>query len=276
MEEHSYIERLHDDILSIMDEIERICTENNIRYYLAFGSLLGAVRHRGFIPWDDDLDIFMPREDFNRFMDIAPKLLKDKFQLRWANTEKNYFLYFAKVVLRGTLFCEKKRLQEENEGIFLDIFPLDYSTKYNKVLEIRYFLILQIRQLLYVKGLRYDNSLLSVIRKFIAKRCTSVQLLKLLERIANTPYKKNRTCYINFPSSVTLKSQVFPIEWFGNGRYAEFDGRMYKVPNNPEKILEQTYGANFMELPPESKRVTHNPQKVVFSDGYTIDFSNNN
>ena len=94
------------DQLEIAKDIKRVCEENGIRYHLAFGSLLGAVRHKGFIPWDDDMDFGMLREDYERFLEIAPKKLKDEFFLQTWHTDPYYPLAFAKVRKKGTVFQE--------------------------------------------------------------------------------------------------------------------------------------------------------------------------
>ena len=75
MEHNEYIKRIHEEILKVMDEIDRICRDQGLQYYLIGGTLLGAVRHGGFIPWDDDLDIAMPREDYETFLAICPSVL---------------------------------------------------------------------------------------------------------------------------------------------------------------------------------------------------------
>lgn len=127
-----YLNKLHQDILTIMDEVDHICGENNLRYYLMCGSCLGAVRHNGFIPWDDDLDIAMPRTDFNRLLELISnkKVLGDNFYLRWVTTDKYYNHAFAKICLKGTKFQESEGLSAQNAGIFVDVFPLD-SCEYN-------------------------------------------------------------------------------------------------------------------------------------------------
>ncbi len=112
--------------LEMLNEVDRICKKHGIRYYLCGGTLLGAVRHSGFIPWDDDLDIFFPRKDYIKFAEIAPKELPDTmFYQDWHN-EFDYPYNFAKIRMNGTKFCQNE-IQHLNmhQGIFIDIFPLD-------------------------------------------------------------------------------------------------------------------------------------------------------
>ena len=113
--------------LEIAKEIKRVCEENDIRYFLADGSFLGAVRHQGFIPWDDDMDFGMMRSDYERFCRIAPQKLKPEYCLQTWDTDPNYALPFGKVMKRNTVYLENKktrRLQEN--GFYVDIFPFDY------------------------------------------------------------------------------------------------------------------------------------------------------
>ena len=124
-----YLDKLHGEILAIMDEIHRVCQIKNIKYYLIGGSMLGAVRHKGFIPWDDDLDIAMPREDFERFVEGATEWLSSGFSLEWITTNPNHVYLFAKITKKGTLFIDQPSTKQT--GIFVDVFPLDSSPKYN-------------------------------------------------------------------------------------------------------------------------------------------------
>lgn len=113
--------------LEIAKEIRRVCEENNIRYYLADGTMLGAVRHNGFIPWDDDMDIGMLREDYEKFCQIAPEKLKPEFTFQNWYTEPNYGLPFGKVLKLNTVYLEGKKTKHLKEnGFYVDIFPADY------------------------------------------------------------------------------------------------------------------------------------------------------
>ena len=118
-------------MLEILVEIHRICVENNITYWLEAGTLLGAIRHKGFIPWDDDCDISMPRKDYERFLQIAQEKLPETMFLQTKETDKEYPLPWAKIRKNGTLLIETGETGEEkyHHGIFVDIFPYDYYKK---------------------------------------------------------------------------------------------------------------------------------------------------
>ena len=112
--------------LEILMEFKRICSSNNLQYYLTAGTLLGAVRHQGFIPWDDDIDIAMPRKDFKKFGELCRCQLKKDFYYQDCRTEPDYPYYFAKLRKEGTEVCEPC-LEAVNirKGHYIDIFPLD-------------------------------------------------------------------------------------------------------------------------------------------------------
>ena len=114
--------------LEIAKEIRRVCEENDISCFLAHGTFLGAVRHKGFIPWDDDMDMGMLRQDYEKFCRIAPSKLKPEFCLQTWYTEPNYALPFGKVMKRGTVYLENKKTRRlQDNGIYVDIFPYDYA-----------------------------------------------------------------------------------------------------------------------------------------------------
>ena len=114
--------------LEIAKEIRRVCEENDISCFLAHGTFLGAVRHKGFIPWDDDMDMGMLRSEYEKFCRIAPSKLKPEYCLQTWYTEPNYALPFAKVMKRNTVYLENKKTRRlQNNGIYVDIFPYDYA-----------------------------------------------------------------------------------------------------------------------------------------------------
>ena len=112
--------------LEILLEVDRVCRENGIEYFLDGGTALGAVRHGGFIPWDDDIDIGMTRENYEKFLEIAPEKLKNDYFLQTRKTDKKAPYMYAKVRKNGTVFMEwNKRNLDMHHGIYIDIFPYD-------------------------------------------------------------------------------------------------------------------------------------------------------
>ena len=117
------IDEMKEYLLGILQEFDKLCQENQMRYSIAYGTLLGAVRHKGFIPWDDDVDVVMPREDYEKLLSIKYKT--KKYEVKSYRYSEDYYYEFSKMIDRDTLVLEKYRC-DANMGIFIDIFPMDY------------------------------------------------------------------------------------------------------------------------------------------------------
>lgn len=270
MEHREYLDRLHAEILSIVSEIVKICEKNRLRYYLVEGSLLGAVRHCGFIPWDDDVDIAMPRSDYDRFIECCCKDLDDGFYLDWLTTNPNYYHMFAKVCKKGTEFVERiGKSNTVSHGIFVDIFPLDKSngsTSDTKKKKERVGLCNRIL------SAKYNNKGFSIFRRTAAYLIPAGIIKSYALRMINSHQESDYRYYTNYESVYSIEKETFPIEDFGNGISARFEEMELKIPDHYKKILATIYGDDYMKLPPLKKRVTHNPLKVTFSDGTIVEF----
>lgn len=258
--------------VEILDEIVRVCNNLEIDYYLAYGTLLGAVRHKGFIPWDDDLDIQIKRDDYNKFVKYAPKELSSKYMFVDANTEKNYGLCYGKVVKKDTLYLEYNAPKKLCNGIFVDVFPLetlgDVASEGNDLLKnyCRY------KQFLLAKcGYRLtDGSLKNNIRCIMLKAASAMYTKKkLLEKIAVEEEKIRSTGknYVDVISSSSygygLKKHL-PADWYSDNVYLEFERKQYKCPKYWHEVLTEEYG-DYMQLPPvESRQNRHLIVKLDF------------
>lgn len=126
--EQELLRKVQLTLLEIAKEIKRVCEENDIRYFISDGTFLGAVRHQGFIPWDDDMDMGMLRADYEKFCRIAPSALKPEYCLETWYSDSGYGLPFAKVMKRGTVYLEsKKNTHMREKGFYVDIFPFDHA-----------------------------------------------------------------------------------------------------------------------------------------------------
>lgn len=270
-QQEKYLNKLHSDILSVMDEIDRICRKYDLKYYLIGGTLLGAVRHGGFIPWDDDLDIVMPREDMNKFIDIAAQELQKEFQLEWFTSKKYYYQYFPKVSLKNTVFYQSGLTECCQSGIFVDVFPLDLSPTYTPWLDRQKKFI---RNLYGIRTARYSTPKTPKLKSytFLSYLLGANILDYLSNRVLNNVASRGKQCYANFGSQYLLKKQTMPVEWYGEGVDILFNGHTYVAPVEKEKILNSIFGERYMQLPPIDKRRTHYPSWVKFSDGSIIKF----
>ena len=271
MNNAEYLHRLHTDLITIMDEIHRICTKHKLNYYLVGGTLLGAVRHKGFIPWDDDLDIAMPREDMLEFIRIAPSEFKKGFRLEWFSTIKEYYQYFPKVSMEGTMFVQEDLKSDVQSGIFVDIFPLDLSPEYSEWLRRRKTVIRRFSSCITIKASKIKSLKFTILR--IANFLLGSRFFfKKIEEALGKIKAAGTTHYANFGSQYKLSKQTMPVEWYGDGTLLPFENREYIVPTHYIKVLESIYGKNYMQLPPENKRRCHYPEKVIFSDGHEVVF----
>lgn len=277
----AYLTKLHHDILTVMDEVDRVCRENNLRYYLFGGTCLGAIRHQGFIPWDDDLDIVMPRADFNRFLELTEgkgtvqSVLKDSFYLRWITTEKSYNQYFAKICLKDTLFQENKGAAAQNSGIFVDVFPIDYCKPYGKAIERKDGILQSLKSILYDKGAekaKTGGSFKLFVIRVLSTLLSNRAIFKLMIAVIR-PNKDKGSGYLTvYATPYPIKRMLVPESWYGEGREVLFGQRHYVCPTNAESVLKRLYGDDYMQLPPENKRKSHYPIRVVFSDGKEMVF----
>lgn len=271
------IEKLHKCEQEILDEIVRICRKYDLKYVLIGGTLLGSVRHNGFIPWDDDLDIAMPRSDYERFkrLCIDKKVLKKKFYIDDIETNKHYWLPFSKVRNIETIYEEKwQKDYKSGKGIWVDIFPLDNAESENSEYKKEKY-IKTLKGMLYLKNLRKivkEDSLIRKLKLRLIKLFPNGFLHFIINRIMTLNKNENLKYFVNFGSQYGVKKQTHPKDKYFPAKELEFEGKMYKVPNDYDYVLKKIYGDNYMELPPEEKRVTHYPIRVKFEDGEEYKF----
>ncbi len=261
------LEKLHKVELEILDEIVRLCKKHNIQYTLFAGTMLGAVRHSGFIPWDDDIDVGMLRSDYERFLKIAHEELNSNYYLDCFEYNKEYHLAFAKIKKNGTIFDEESSHHMNNhKGIFVDIFPIDNVYDNVKRSYINAILVKTINQTIYVKQKIYTikdcrHKILSRILMLFSHKT----LMRLEKRIC-TSNKNDKSKYIAcFVSVYPFKREVIERKEFLPVKEIKFENKRYCVINNTDLYLKGIYG-DYMKLPPKEKRVNHMPLKIDFGD----------
>lgn len=231
------------EVLTIMDEIHRVCEKNDIKYALIAGSALGIVNYKGFIPWDDDIDVCIKREDYLKFIEAMKKDLSDEFYFQCFQTDKRYNVLIpnVKVRKRGTYIKEKnfllKNRCKSGDGIFVDVVVYDSisNSKFKDELYRTYVrLLMPIMVLL-------DNL-----------RIPTTPLKKLVEHIAYKYHKKNNDSIwtsqtIAIPWEKFLREPIFLKEDVYPFKLYEFEGRKFYSYNNIEKVLKEWYGDNCLK-----------------------------
>lgn len=245
--------------LEMLLEVDRICKENNIKYTIIGGTLLGAVRHGGFIPWDDDADVAMLRTEYEKFCSlIDEKLDSSKYYFQNMERTEGYRWGYAKLRRKGTLFLrENQEHMKYEQGIFLDIFPID-GTPDNKILrKIHKFRCFCVRKILWSKvGKRVGGnyfqrtvySILSVIPDKIIKKLYRGLIIK---KNSNTS-EVVRT--LTYPAPKKLDG--YYRRWFSETAPILFEGYELEGVKDYQGWLSFEFG-DYMKLPPEDKRKTH-------------------
>lgn len=253
--EGSLLRRQQLVMLEMVTELDRICRKHNIQYFLFWGSLLGAIRHNGFIPWDDDLDVGILRKDYLRLLKVLPDELPEHIALQTNDTDKNYFYHFAKLRHRHSFVDEDNydRVFKER-GIFIDIFPVDKTHKWlhmlSEPLHGHCFKILRTGS--------DDKASMRKIRMITwFNRHVSFPLLRFIACITGG---KTFMCDYGIPLHVEHDGKdLFPTTTH------VFEGRKLSVPANSHHVLQQLYG-DYMQLPNLDQLVSHIHKIEIYDD----------
>lgn len=253
--------------LDMLEKVIDICERNDIKYFAAGGTLLGAVRHQGFIPWDDDIDLAMKREDYNKFLKIAEKEFKYPYFVQYYKTEKGYWRGHAQIRNSNTTAIIRNDDENDfNKGIFIDIFPIDnvpddleerekFLKKMEKIKSI------QIRLYHYKKG---PNKLKNVIKLILSKLyCNFTNEQKNIEKFENVAHKYN-DIKTKQSGTITFRTREFKYdnEWFDECIKLNFEYLKLKAPKQYDKLLTRQYG-DYMKIPKNKNESVHG---TVFFD----------
>ena len=261
------IERLHQIDIEIVKEVVKICDKHNLLYYMIGGTMLGAIRHKGFIPWDDDVDLGMPREDYEEFLRIASKELPDYLKIVNYRTDPKYQYYITRVLDTNTKVIEE-RIGNDSKYTHasIDIYPIDGTPNNVLFRKIYFFRVLSHRALM---SLCYKDSIDRKRKRGLIEKA----FLWIMEHIPvekfTTPYKQKckidrlmrkqdvkRSKYIGNIMGAYRTREIVPKEFYGKGKFYQFEDIQLRGLAMYDEYLKHTYG-NYMELPPEDKRKTH-------------------
>lgn len=248
--------------LEIFRHFISVCDQLGLRYYAVAGTLIGAVRHNGFIPWDDDIDIAMPRKDYQVLMQKGQSLLPRYYFLQNYHTDREFLCNFAKIRDTRTTYIDADMCGKDIcYGVFIDIFPIDYYPEErlrakwldikNKAYELR-------RVIAYLRPKRHGNPLKELVKKILVCTCRVIcpDAWSVIEKrdklFMSTPTSK----YVRYYSCGLGKREILKAEWFNATTNLPFEGIQVCVPKDFDVILTHIYG-DYMKLPPVEARVGH-------------------
>lgn len=258
--------------IGVLDFIDKVCKDNNLKYYLSGGTLLGALRHKGFIPWDDDIDIMMPRHDYELLFNVWPK--DAPYQVLSYRNSKHFPYAFGKAVDTRTIKIEPVRSLCQHLGVDVDIFPIDNIPNDSRESELlfreieKWQLRLDRHMAMYGKARNIPrtiayNTLLFLRRFFELFGINTVD--KIVRKFSGCAQKYNEVstsfCGVTTISHYGIKEKN-PKESYKEVAFVQFEGKDYPAPNGYERYLTQLYGKDYMQLPPMNMRQSHHSYKA--------------
>lgn len=268
-ERKNFMEASVEDIqqvqLNILKKLDEVCEKNELRYYLAFGTCLGAVRHKGFIPWDDDIDVLMPIEDVDRLLTLQ-KEFDDKYFIQSRHSDKNFQSIIVRIRDNNTTCIEKdEEGLDIHHGIYIDIYPY-YNSPSSKAGLLINIWRSYIYRILVAGRVPYNHgSILKTGSKLILAIYCGDKRKKKIRKLecALRNVKDGKEILDYFGQDVTLFGAItYDKKWFAEPKKVEFAGYLFSAPTEPEKYLAKRYG-DFMKLPPLEEQKHHHSYVMI-------------
>jgi lipopolysaccharide cholinephosphotransferase len=251
-------------MLAMLEVVDVICLKHNLDYWLDAGTLLGSIRHQAFIPWDDDLDISMPRASYEEFLRIAPQALPESMWLQTVHTDPGYFNMAAplKIRDRASRYIEKHEQGDEPyvQGIFIDVFVYDVMPENAKLRNWYKFIAKKISRLLSTKygvvNIGHYARIYKTLGKLLSKSMleTSLQNIIYKANTSGSPYLGRG--YNCVGKNFLRQEDIYPL------KRAQFETGLFNVPNNAIEILTQQFG-DYLTLPPVEQRIMRHCKELI-------------
>ena len=260
----------------ILLEFDRICRKHDIEYFLGGGTLLGAIRHKGFIPWDDDIDVMMLPGSYEKFQAVVEKELGEEFVYQCKENDSQYHSIFDKIRLKGTVFDTEfsKQFDLKCHGIFIDIFVHDYTSNAGLIQKYHIFKTVFVKSLVYHKWGQTPMHFYGKL-PFICKLATiyknhhTMSHLEKLEMKTVTRYDRGKTGFLYDGRGEHTKNGVFKAGILEDGAiYVPFNGKDFPVPKRYDEYLRFSYGDDYMTPPPVEKQVQGHDLAVLDFGNY--------
>lgn len=252
-------------LLGVLNKIIVICENNNLNWFVSYGSCIGAIRHKGCIPWDDDIDLCMPRPDYDRFIEICRKADLGNYELAILNETPGYYEHIVRMFDKNTTILFDS-WHTQTTGIFVDIFPIDgaadgSNTKNQK--NLRHFLFWQkisrFSHMVYPKYKRIEIlkaggylGYFSILLTSLFRTPLQIISARKLDKIMRK-YSYENSEYVTVFSEISGLKNVMPKVWLEETILVPFEDMMVRVPKHYDKYLSIIYG-DYMTPPPEDKR----------------------
>ena len=240
----------------LLEKLNKICIENNIKYSLGYGSMLGVIRHKGFIPWDNDIDVLMKRKEYDKFI----KIFKEDEDLFLQNylTDKSFGLHLSRLMLKDTLYENHyNKFFKRKKNIYIDIFPIDEVRSNLFLLKIKFILIKILTQAKEIKlgrkkSIKRINTILNIFIEILFYFTDIDTIDKKIEELC-IDSKEKKIKYVGCYFGDSVAKEFFKKDIFNDFIFKEFEENKYPILKEYDKYLQQNYG-NYMKFPPTEIR----------------------